>query len=70
MGTRLSPRLPFAAFLTPALNSIADASASVFNVMNNYLAGRAYSRKLEEEADALGLEVIVFFISLCCLSPA
>lgn len=25
--------------------------------MNDYLASRAYSRKLEEEADALGLEV-------------
>jgi hypothetical protein len=25
--------------------------------MNNYLVGRAFSRKLEEEADALGLEV-------------
>jgi len=35
---------------------INDAAASVFNVMNNYLAERAYSRKLEEEADSLGLE--------------
>jgi Zn-dependent protease with chaperone function len=25
--------------------------------MNDYLAQRAFSRKLEEEADALGLEV-------------
>lgn len=36
---------------------VSDAAASVFNVMNDYLAQRAFSRKLEEEADALGIEV-------------
>jgi Zn-dependent protease with chaperone function len=38
-------------------NSVSDAAASVFNVLNDYVAQRAYSRKLEEEADALGLQV-------------
>lgn len=47
-----SPRAMF-----PAIDSVSDAAASVFNVMNDYLAQRAFSRKLEEEADALGLEV-------------
>ncbi|KAF9518109.1 hypothetical protein BS47DRAFT_1313604 [Hydnum rufescens UP504] len=42
--------------LTMSFPLISDATASVFNVMNNYLVGRAFSRKLEEEADALGLE--------------
>jgi metalloendopeptidase OMA1, mitochondrial len=40
---------------------ISDAAASVFNFMNNYLAERAFSRKLEEEADALGLEANSYF---------
>lgn len=35
---------------------MSDATASLFNAMNDYLAGRAFSRKLEEEADALGIE--------------
>lgn len=39
------------------IHRVSDAAASIFNVMNDYLASRAYSRKLEEEADALGLEV-------------
>jgi hypothetical protein len=29
----------------------------MLNMMNNYVADRAYSRKLESEADAVGLEV-------------
>ena len=39
------------------MRRINDAAASIFNVMNDYLAERAYSRKLEEEADSLGLKV-------------
>lgn len=40
---------------TMSFPMINDAAASIFNVMNDYLAERAYSRKLEEEADSLGL---------------
>jgi hypothetical protein len=46
-------------------NSVSDAAASVFNVLNNYVAQRAYSRKLEEEADALGLEVCLMNHLMC-----
>ncbi|KAF8303351.1 hypothetical protein DL93DRAFT_2145179 [Clavulina sp. PMI_390] len=35
---------------------VSDAAAAVFNVMNDHLATRAFSRKLEEEADTLGME--------------
>ncbi|KAF8319585.1 uncharacterized protein EI90DRAFT_2940358 [Cantharellus anzutake] len=41
---------------TMSFPMINDAAASIFNIMNDYLAERAYSRKLEEEADSLGLE--------------
>lgn len=34
---------------------VTDALGSLFNVMNDVVAERAYSRKLESEADTLGL---------------
>lgn len=36
---------------------VTDTLAGIFNYMNDTVAERAYSRKLESEADTLGLEV-------------
>ncbi|ELU42612.1 peptidase family m48 domain-containing protein [Rhizoctonia solani AG-1 IA] len=36
--------------------SLTDGIGTILNLMNNYVADRAYSRKLESEADAVGLE--------------
>ncbi|QRV79168.1 Peptidase family M48 protein [Ceratobasidium sp. AG-Ba] len=42
--------------LTISFPFITDGIGSILNLMNNYVADRAYSRKLESEADAVGLE--------------
>ncbi|KAL5631359.1 hypothetical protein ACGC1H_007020 [Rhizoctonia solani] len=42
--------------LTVSFPFLTDGIGSVLNLMNNYVADRAYSRKLESEADAVGLE--------------
>jgi len=42
--------------LTISFPFITDGVGTVLNMMNNYVADRAYSRKLESEADAVGLE--------------
>lgn len=41
--------------VTMSFPFITDALASLFNMMNDVVAERAYSRKLESEADTLGL---------------
>jgi predicted Zn-dependent protease len=43
--------------LTISFPLVTDALGSVFNAMNDIVAERAYSRKLESEADTLGLMV-------------
>lgn len=43
--------------LTISFPFVTDALGSVFNAMNDVVAERAYSRKLETEADSLGLLV-------------
>lgn len=41
--------------------SLSDAFGTIFNVLNDVVATKAYSRKLEEEADALGVEASLIF---------
>lgn len=43
--------------LTISFPLVTDALGSMFNAMNDVVAERAYSRKLETEADTLGLMV-------------
>ena len=43
--------------VTVSFPVVTDAMNSVFNAMSETVAGRAYSRKLETEADTLGLMV-------------
>lgn len=43
--------------LTISFPFVTDALGSIFNAMNDVVAERAYSRKLETEADTLGLLV-------------
>ena len=43
--------------VTVSFPFVTDAMNSVFNAMSETVAGRAYSRKLETEADTLGLMV-------------
>lgn len=43
--------------LTISFPFVTDALGSMFNVMNDVVAERAYSRKLEAEADTMGLMV-------------
>ena len=43
--------------LTMNFPFVTDALAGMFNFANSTVAERAYSRKLETEADALGLQV-------------
>lgn len=47
--------------LTISFPFVTDALGSVFNAMNDVVAERAYSRKLESEADNLGLLVRLMF---------
>lgn len=42
--------------LTVSFPFVTDGIGTILNMMNNYVADRAYSRKLESEADAVGLE--------------
>ncbi|GAB1525538.1 hypothetical protein RhiTH_008701 [Rhizoctonia solani] len=42
--------------LTVSFPFLTDGIGTILNLMNNYVADRAYSRKLESEADAVGLE--------------
>lgn len=46
--------------LTISFPFVTDAIGSVFNAMNDVVAERAYSRKLETEADTLGLLVGIY----------
>ena len=48
--------------ITKNPHSLTDAAASCLNLVNDYLASRAFSRKLEMEADAVGLEVSALYI--------
>ena len=44
------------------LSSITDSAGMFINWLNDVVAQRAYSRKLEIEADAFGIDVRLFFV--------
>lgn len=50
--------------LTPR-KSVTDAMASILNYLNDYVADRAFSCKLEMEADSIGLEVRSRWHAIC-----
>ena len=61
----MDPRLPFSL----PLHSITDSAGLFINWLNNVVAERAYSRKLEMEADAVGLNVSVARVEIANLRP-
>ena len=38
--------------------SVTDAAGSILNWLNDYVAEKSYSRKLEMEADSVGLRIM------------